>query len=352
MTLLSIVSGTFDRLAHLQAMVTAARKCIPAGLSYEFVIVDGGSTDGTLEWLRGQPDIRTIEHGALYGAIKAFCDGAAAAKGEYVLLANDDVVFTHNSIVPALVHLERNPHCGAVAFQDNRPVPRLRESAEYKALFMSAHDARGQNRQALYAQVGLFRKWLGDLCGWWGAGDADFDAHTYGGDNYLSARIWEAGYSVEIVKGSNVSDNIARDELRMINQEREDQNPGAYYRRFPQGPLVEQPIMVENPQNERLRILYLPIYEPGHEIQLRSKRGLRDALRKVGLVYEVDYLNQHFDPPHVVEVFQPHLLLTQIQDPTALPLAYIRQMREAKSDMVAVTGMATCGPMAWSVRIC
>lgn len=336
MTLISVVTGTYNRLASLQAMMHSARKSIPPGLDYEFVIVDGGSDDGTLEFLRTQPDVRLIEHGALHGAIKAFCDGAAAAQGEYVLLANDDVIFTHNSIVPAIVHLERNPHCGAVAFQDNRPSPRLRESSEYKALYMSAHDSNGQNRQALYAQVGLFRKWLGDRCGWWGAGDPDFVSHTYGGDNFLSARIWEAGYSVEIVKDSNVSDNIVRDELRMINQQKEDENPGAYYQRYPKGPLVDQPPMTENPQRERLRILYLPIYEPGHEIQLRSKRGLREALRKVGLVYEVDYLNNHFDPPHVVEVFQPHLMLTQIQDPTALPLAYIRQMREAKPDMVAV----------------
>jgi len=336
MTLISIVSGTFNRLGHLQAMMTSARMHIPRGMDYEFVIVDGGSTDGTLEMLRQQPDVRLIEHGGLHGAIKAFCDGAAAARGEYVLLANDDVVFTHNSIVPAIVHLERNPHCGAVAYQDNRPVPNMRVSAEYKALEMAATDTNGRNRSVLYAQVGLFRKWLGDMVGWWGAGDPDFDGHTYGGDNYLSAKIWEIGYTVEIVAGCNVSDNIARDELRSMNQKREDQNPGAYYRRFPTGPQIAERRDVDNPQSERLRVLYLPIYEPGHDIQQRTKRGLRDALKRVGLVYEVDYLNHHFDPPHIVEVFQPHLLLAQIQDPTALPQAYIRQMREAKPDMVAV----------------
>src|SRR4051812_22400510 len=99
--LLSLVSGTYNRLAPLRQMVESARRYLHRGLAYEIVIVDGGSTDGTQTWCRAQPDVRLIEHGALKGAIAAFCDGAFAARGKYVLLANDDVQFVDYSILGA-----------------------------------------------------------------------------------------------------------------------------------------------------------------------------------------------------------------------------------------------------------
>ena len=72
----SIVSGTFNRLPYLKRMIESGRKAMrPAGhvhafegVTWEFVIVDGGSTDGTLDWLRSQADVRVIEHGRLLGA--------------------------------------------------------------------------------------------------------------------------------------------------------------------------------------------------------------------------------------------------------------------------------------------
>ena len=64
-----------------------------------------------------------IAQPALMGAIRAFDEGAAAARGEYVILANDDIVFAKGAIIRALIHLERTPTCGAVAFADNRPGP-------------------------------------------------------------------------------------------------------------------------------------------------------------------------------------------------------------------------------------
>jgi GT2 family glycosyltransferase len=63
------------------------------GIPYEVVLVDGGSTDGTIEWAKAQPDVKLIEDGKLVGAISAFTRGAFAASGKYVLLANDDITF-------------------------------------------------------------------------------------------------------------------------------------------------------------------------------------------------------------------------------------------------------------------
>jgi len=100
--LLSVVTGTYNRRESLAQMIASARREIPRGIAYEFVVVDGGSTDGTLEWCKQQPDVYLIQHGALLGAIRAFCDGARTARGEYVLLANDDIEFRPYSIIAAI----------------------------------------------------------------------------------------------------------------------------------------------------------------------------------------------------------------------------------------------------------
>ena len=319
---LSIVSGTYNRLSHLQQMIHSARLALPAGIGYEFVLVDGGSTDGTLDWLRAQPDVQVIEHGELRGAIPAFCDGAKAATGDYVLLANDDVVFHPFSIVRALRYLEDTPACGIVAFADDRPVPGYAQA--FKVQYVSALSPQGTGCVVPYAQVALVRKWLGDMAGWWGADDPIMGkARTYGGDNYLSARCWELGYSVDEVPGAQVSDKIPLDALRRQNTA---QPPGvhpdsqAYLDRFPQGPHIAAAPTINGHTGRKLRILYLPIYEPGHEIQRLGKAGLRRALKKRGLVYEIDYLGQSADTvAGAIKAWKPDLMLCQLQDATNVP---------------------------------
>ena len=89
--LLSIVSGTYNRQPYLEAMMKSCVASMPPGIEYEFCICDGGSTDGTLDVLRGRRDVKLLEHGELRGAIKAFNDAAAMATGDYLLIANDDI---------------------------------------------------------------------------------------------------------------------------------------------------------------------------------------------------------------------------------------------------------------------
>lgn len=310
--LLSLVTGTYNRLPHLEAWIGSARDTLPVGLSYEFVVTDGGSTDGTLDYLRAQPDVRLIEHGELRGAIKAFDDAARAATGDYVLLGNDDTRFHAGALVAAIAHLEATPTCGAVAFRDNRPAPGY-ERAGYKVQTINARQ-NGKPVSVPYPQVGLIRRWLGDEAGWWGSLHPVMGTgHTYGGDNFLGARIWELGYTVDDLPLCNIDDLIPNDTLREINFRAEQRNPAVYYKVYPQGPDIPDAPLLENPQGERLRILYAPIYEPGYPHHKQTKRGLREALQQVGLVYEWDYLS---DPkPDLAaraEAWQPHLILLQL----------------------------------------
>lgn len=330
--LLSIVTGTYNRKPYLEKFIGSVRDTVPASLPMEFVVCDGGSTDGTLDWLRAQPDVRLIEHGELRGAIKAFGDAARVATGDYVLLANDDVVVHPGGIVQALAHLEANPTCGAVAFQDNRQAPGYGD--DYKVQYIGARTAAGLQTGVIYPQVGMVRRWMGEAAGWWG------DQHpvmgtgaTYGGDTFLGARIWELGYAVDEVEGCRVDDLVPPDKLREHNKIVEQQNPGVYYKVYPNGPVIASEPQLPNPQQERLRILYAPLYEPSYG---KYKRGLLEALQRVGLVLEWDYLNEPGDLATLVEAWQPHLCLLQLHGVDRITEFELADARAAKPDMIVV----------------
>ncbi len=342
--LLSIVTGTYQRLPSLQRMVASVRNTVPDTLSYEFVIVDGGSTDGTIEWCKSQPDIVVIEQGALLGAVKAFNAGAMAARGEYVLLANDDVEVMPSSILRAIVHLEDSPTCGAVAFADNR-------HADYKEMVASGYGVQkifSVPGMIPYAQVGLFRKWLGDLVGWWGLDDPLFrDAMTYGGDALISARIWELGYTIDAVRGVTVHDHIQRDDLRQRNTDIEDayykqHNIVPYYRRYPNGPKLPDRQLIPPRGDSQLRTLYLPIYEPGshYAVQKAQKRGLRDAFARRGLVWEIDYIAEHargkLDLVGAVDAWKPDILFLQLHSTDEIQAGVLAEARKRNPSMLVI----------------
>jgi hypothetical protein len=333
--ILSVVTGTFQRLQLLREMVESVRKTVPASIPYEFVIVDGGSTDGTTEWCKRQRDIVLIEQGELLGAIKAFNAGAMASRGQYVILGNDDILYHVGSIVRALAYMEDNPACGAVAFADNR-------HANYKREVVKGYGVQyiaGAQHPVIYAQVGMYRKWLGDLLGWWGVSDPVMrEAYTYGGDAYLSARLWEYGYSVDAVRGVTVYDRIHKDDLRQHNTNMEMGVDSPFYKRYPQGVTVRTTPLIPPRDEAQMRTLYLPIYEPGayYAKQKAGKRGLREAFARMGLVWEIDYCNEPFDLVQAVEQWQPDVLFLQLHSAEQINAAILAEARRRKPDMFVI----------------
>lgn len=178
----SLVSGTYNRIKSLQRMIGSVRKSVGT-LEYEIVIVDVGSTDGSREWLREQPDVKLIEHPEPRGSATAFQDGFLHSTGEYVVTLNDDIKVNGNSVRVAAAFLDRFPDVGQVAFAhlyQNRPKTDPNRRVVQKAFGY------------VYGQCCMTRKWLGDLVGWcWS--DEEHYVH-YGWDNALSMKIWELGY--------------------------------------------------------------------------------------------------------------------------------------------------------------
>lgn len=313
--IISIVTGTYNRVPSLIRMIESVRREMLRGLDYEIIVVDGGSADNTISWCKVQSDIRLIEHGNLLGAIRAFCDGAKSAQGDYVLLANDDIEFKPYSILAAISHLECNSGCSAVAFADNRTSLVHGDGHIYRTEGISAILPNGERTMVTYAQVGLIRRDLGNAIGWWGADDPIMgNARTYGGDCFLSAGIWERGYSVDSVEACRIEDFIQSDELRTKNASIGPRDSSCYYTRYPNLQLPSK--FAENLPANRLRILYTPIYEKAHPGRDNLERGMIEALTHYGLSIEWDYLNEPGNLIDYVKAWQPDLLITQIQGPS------------------------------------
>ena len=327
---LSVVSGTYNRLSHMQNMVYSVRQNIGTGIPYEIVLVDGGSTDGTIEWCKQQSDIVLIEQGELLGAIKAFNEGLYAAQGKYCVVGNDDIIYLEDSLLTALAFMQDNPDVGVGCFYQDRDHP-----GQWNLNYMPAV-INGQQMQHLYGQVCIVPKWLGDEVGWWGTFP---DMRTYGGDNNLSCFVLERGYRVTGIPCACISDLQANDQLRHINNAKliaesrarsghPDSNAWGKnwtHRDGTCGPIVKMDGPdAPNPIQRKTRFLYLPIYEQGHAIQKTQKRGLREALARYGLVYEMDWLQIAADRGgnyminyvmDLIESWKPDVLLTQLHSP-------------------------------------
>jgi len=306
---ISIVTGTYNRVGTLQRLVRSIRDTIPAPVRYEHIILDNGSTDATEQWCKSQPDIVFVQLGQPMGAIHAFTKGAFMAKAPYVLLATDDITFPPNAIMRAYEHLDSHPKCGAVTFGHNK------NRNEYRADVHPVRKTNGEQMQYPYPQIALVRKWLGDKCDWWGANTGMKSAFTYGGDNWLGAKIVEYGYSVDVVKGAVNNEMYIMDAPRKLNHERHREDAQLYFSHFPNWPLKADEPTIQQEDNEQLRVIFIAHWL--NKKSRREKRALVSAWEKIATVWEIDYYNAT-DPgaelQNAMDVFKPHLVFSQIHN--------------------------------------
>ena len=125
---ISIVTPVFNSIHWIDLCLRSLRHALQ-GREYEHIVVDGGSTDGTQEYLNRQKDIRLIP-GPDKGMYDALNKGMAAARGRIVGHLNADEQYDRAGLAHALARLEQT---GADAVFG--PTIMLDENLEFLYLF-------------------------------------------------------------------------------------------------------------------------------------------------------------------------------------------------------------------------
>ncbi|MFC1894319.1 glycosyltransferase family 2 protein [Candidatus Dependentiae bacterium] len=190
---ISVVLGSYNRFKFLKLTIDSIRNELN-NFSHEIIVIDGGSNDGSLEWLIKQKDIITFaqpNHGEWLGqkierrSWGYFMNlGFKCAQGKYICLISDDCLFVPGSIKNAYDLAEKNisegQNIGGVAFYFRS----WSDEEKYRINYTLG--------RKLYINYGLF---LNDAIKEVNYIDED-NYFFYHADEDLSLRIWEKGYKI------------------------------------------------------------------------------------------------------------------------------------------------------------
>lgn len=110
----SIIIPTWNKVELTSQCLTALASST-TDISFEVIVVDNGSTDGTPEFLRSLGgDVRLILNKDNLGFAKACNQGARAARGKYLVFLNNDTIPQPHWLKPLVSEVDEHPEVGIV----------------------------------------------------------------------------------------------------------------------------------------------------------------------------------------------------------------------------------------------
>lgn len=88
---ISIIVSNFNGLKFLPRLIETLQQ--QQNVTTEIVIVDRQSTDGSLDYLRGFPEIRVVTESPTTGLVSGYAAGAAVARHDHLFFCNEDMWF-------------------------------------------------------------------------------------------------------------------------------------------------------------------------------------------------------------------------------------------------------------------
>lgn len=112
---LSIIIVNYNTCKLLQACLASVYR-ETKDILFETIVVDNGSTDGSLEMLTKEfPQVKQIHNTENRGFAAACNQGIAISCGRYVLLLNSDTLVLDAAIRRTMSFMDANPTCGIAA---------------------------------------------------------------------------------------------------------------------------------------------------------------------------------------------------------------------------------------------
>jgi len=105
----SVVLPVHDEAGHVEDEIARIRRALDASdYTFELIVVDDGSRDGTKEILRGIEGIRLIDLATNRGCGHARRLGTRAARGDVVVWTDADMTYPNDRIAELVEHLDQN----------------------------------------------------------------------------------------------------------------------------------------------------------------------------------------------------------------------------------------------------
>ncbi len=135
--LTSVIVLTYNQLAYTKQCLESIKAHTPE--PHELIIVDNGSTDGTLiylqDYISNHENVKVIANKENKGFAAGNNQGLALAEGEYILLLNNDTIVTEGWLSKMLGVFNRYPEIGIVGPVSNYVSgPQLLKNVSYKSI--------------------------------------------------------------------------------------------------------------------------------------------------------------------------------------------------------------------------
>jgi len=197
----SIIILTYNNLIYNQICVDSIRNYTKED-TYEIIIVDNNSSDGTREWLKDQKNMKVILNGENVGFPKGCNMGIAAAEKENdILLLNNDTVVTPRWMDNLKTCLYSKDEIGAVAAITNNcsnyqavsvPYSDMKDMLPFANENNSSNPEKWEEKSRLVAFCMLIKRTVLNMVG---IIDERFTPGNFEDDD-LSMRIIESGYKL------------------------------------------------------------------------------------------------------------------------------------------------------------
>jgi len=110
----SIIIVNWNGKEFLKDCLTSIRKINYEKSKYEVILVDNGSTDGSVEFVeKNFPWVKIVKLKKNYGFAKGNNIGAKVAKGEYLVFLNNDTMVTKDWLINLVRPMEKNEKIGS-----------------------------------------------------------------------------------------------------------------------------------------------------------------------------------------------------------------------------------------------